>query len=101
MATIALGVALMLVLTACQEPLSTEASGEVVYRVGCASCHGADLEGGRGPALDAGSEAADRGDAYYLQTITRGNGRMPAVRGFTEEQIERVIGYIRTRQGGS
>ncbi|MFQ5966017.1 MAG: c-type cytochrome [Acidimicrobiia bacterium] len=87
-------------------PLSPDASGEEVYAGRCAGCHGDDLEGGggftnpRGPSLGPGSQSADRSDAYYVQTITRGQGRMPPVRGLTDAQIERVIAYIRSVQSG-
>ena len=92
---------------ACGEaPLSPDATGDEIYRARCASCHGRDLEGGgglfnpRGPALGPGSPAADRSDSYYVQTIIRGQGRMPAVRGLTDDQIERVVAYIRSVQAG-
>ncbi|HEY5578157.1 MAG TPA: cytochrome c [Acidimicrobiia bacterium] len=91
----------------CTKPLAADASGEDVYTARCASCHGDRLQGGggvlspRGPGLGPGSVAAGRSDDYYLQTIRNGNGRMPPVRGLTEQQIDRVISFIRRVQGGA
>lgn len=102
----AAGIALLLLAAAsCSRPLAPDASGEEIYAARCASCHGADLRGGgllnpNAPSLGPGSEAAARSDAFYVQTITRGQGRMPAVRGLTPEQVERVIGYVRSVQEG-
>ena len=90
----------------CGEPLPDDASGEEVYRATCAQCHGDELQGGGGllspdgPPLGPGSAAAGQPDEFYIQTITRGSGRMPAVRVLNEVQIERVITYIRERQEG-
>jgi mono/diheme cytochrome c family protein len=95
---------LALVTASCAPALPPDASGEEIYQARCASCHGGDLEGsgslvsGRGPALGAESEAAGRADSLYVQAITRGTGRMPAVRSLTDEQVTRVIAYIRRVQ---
>lgn len=76
------------------------ATGSEIYDQICSRCHGSQLEGGVGPALGAGSAAADRDDEYWTQTITRGRGRMPAFRStLTDEQIQRVIDFAREQQG--
>ncbi len=91
---------LALVLTACGR-IPEDASGIEIYLQACARCHGAELEGRIGPALGAGSDVADQPDQYYVTTITRGKGRMPSFRAtLTEEQIERVIAFVRSRQIG-
>ena len=48
--------------------------GEDVYEGQCASCHGGDLEGGTGPALDEGQYDEDE----ILTAIEEGPGEMPA-----------------------
>ena len=44
--------------------------------------------------LTAGSAADQMPDSYWIQTILKGKGSMPAVR-ITEEQAQIVIDYIR------
>jgi mono/diheme cytochrome c family protein len=48
--------------------------GESVYEGQCASCHGGELEGGSGPALDSG----DYDEETILTAIEEGPGSMPA-----------------------
>ncbi len=88
------------------------APGDVLYRASCANCHGAD---GRGadPALLAFEEevpdftdcdfAAREPDADWIAVAHEGgpvrgfSAMMPAFRGaLTPEQLQRVMGYIRT-----
>lgn len=89
-----------LVLGACSTSVPPNAGGEEIYELVCARCHGSGLEGGVGPALGSGSDAAANGHDYYLQTISRGRGRMPAFgSSLSEEQIELVIRYLREQQG--
>lgn len=92
--------AAVLLFGACSASVSPDAGGAEIYELVCARCHGADLEGGLGPALGAGSAAAANGHDYYLQTISRGRGRMPAFgSSLSDEQIELVISYLREQQG--
>jgi mono/diheme cytochrome c family protein len=52
-----------------------------------------------GPALGAGSHAAEQPDGYLLTTITRGRGAMPSFsRTLSETQIEAVVAYLREQQ---
>jgi mono/diheme cytochrome c family protein len=93
--------AAMLAVTACSGP-AEDASGEDVYLQVCARCHGADLGGGVGPALGAGSEAADRTDEFLVDTITHGRGRMPSFsQTLSPAQIDRVVTYLRRVQAGT
>lgn len=73
--------------------------GEVIYANRCARCHGADLAGGSGPALGAGSEAAAKDDEHYRTVIVGGRGAMPAFRSLSDQQVDAVINYLRTEQG--
>tara|TARA_B100001758_G_scaffold159863_1_gene137836 strand:- start:184 stop:492 length:309 start_codon:yes stop_codon:yes gene_type:complete len=70
-------------------------TGEEVYEARCSACHGKDFEGRVGPALDAGSQSASMPDSYWVQTITKGKGSMPAQR-LTDNEVTMVIEYIRS-----
>lgn len=63
--------------------------GESVYEGQCASCHGGDLGGGAGPALDGGDYAHED----ILAAIEEGPGSMPEnlVEG---EEAEAVAEFI-------
>lgn len=60
------------------QPEETEDSGdgEEVYQESCASCHGDDLEGESGPALD--TVGADMSKDEILDQIEEGGDGMPA-----------------------
>ena len=93
--------ALALVVSACGPSVSPEADGVEVYIQVCARCHADNLTGGLGPPL-VGEESPtlDRPEAYIVQTITSGLGRMPSFRNtLTEEQIQLVTDYIFEQQG--
>lgn len=80
--------------------IDESSTGEQVYDQVCSRCHGAQLEGGIGPALGAGTDAAGRDDQFWTQIISRGFGRMPSFRStLSEEQILRVIEFARQEQG--
>jgi len=79
--------------------LPPDATGQQVYGVFCASCHGEDLSGGFGPALGVGSDAADMTDEFYRFTIEHGLGRMPSYgSSLTDVQVDRVVAYLREAQ---
>jgi len=91
--------ACLVVLTACTEPPPLDASGQEIYQQVCANCHGEDLNGGIGPAIGTGSNAADQDDDFLVLTITRGRGSMPSFDStLTDEQIDRVVDYLRAEQ---
>ena len=88
-------------------PLAADADGGSVYQARCASCHGEDLRGtDKGPSqLSIVYEPNHHGDESYRSAIRNGVaqhhwgfGNMPAVEDITDDQIERVITYIRTQQ---
>jgi mono/diheme cytochrome c family protein len=87
----------LVVLSGCTGPPPASATGEEIYGQVCANCHGEDLNGGIGPAIGAGSNAAEQDDEFLVLTITRGRGRMPSFdTTLTDDQIARVIAYVRT-----
>jgi cytochrome c553 len=83
--------------------------GEALYRSACAGCHGTRGEGGEGPALHNKVLLATATDTYLVETIRQGRPGTP-MEGFREasvirpaltpEQIEAVVAYIRSWEGG-
>lgn len=73
-----------------------------IYAERCASCHGRDLSGGRGPSLFNPALLAERTDAELHATIVNGlaAGGMPAFKGQLDDgQIGRLLAYLRIRSG--
>ncbi|GEL07256.1 c-type cytochrome [Salisediminibacterium halotolerans] len=64
--------------------------GEDVYEGACASCHGGDLEGGTGPALDGGAYSEEE----IITAIEEGPGDMPAGLTDSDEESEAVAEFI-------
>lgn len=76
-------------------------SGAELYVANCASCHGAQLEGGIGPELDRGSEASELSDGRYVLRITEGIREMPGFGGqLDSDEIDKIVAYVREQQGG-
>lgn len=96
-----LAVVLAVVAIACGGRPAPDASGVEIYDQLCARCHGSDLEGGVGPALGMDSRIVGESDEYLRVTIWGGRGSMPSFRRtLSEEQIKRVIDYLREVQDG-
>ena len=90
-----------LLAVACVGRPAPEADGEQMYLQLCSNCHGAELQGGLGPALGPGSNAAVQPDEFLRVSITEGRGRMPSFSStLSDPQIERLIAYLRQEQGG-
>jgi mono/diheme cytochrome c family protein len=88
-------------LVACLSRPDPDASGQAIYEQLCASCHRVDLSGRVGPSLGPGSESADQPDDSLILAVISGKGRMPSFgETLTEEQVLRVVGYIREKQKG-
>lgn len=91
--------AVALLMAACAKPPPLDASGLEIYEQVCSNCHGQDLSGAIGPDIGPDSNAASQDDAFLRLTITRGRGSMPSFGStLAEEQIDRVIDYLRSRQ---
>jgi mono/diheme cytochrome c family protein len=79
-------------------------AGKTVYTNRCKMCHGTD--GAGNPAMGrmlkvefralASDYIQDKKDAELIQIITKGKGKMAAVRGLSEQQLEDVIAYLRS-----
>jgi mono/diheme cytochrome c family protein len=73
-------------------PAGDAARGQQIFAATCAGCHGAQAEGGVGPAL-AGNPI---GIEQALATIRSGRGVMPAglVTGVDEQDVAAYLGTI-------
>jgi mono/diheme cytochrome c family protein len=93
-------VGLALLAAACGGAPDADTFGADLYDISCARCHGADLEGGIGPALEAGSNAATvLTDDQIFGAIRSGPGAMPTFPRLTDEQVSSVVDYLRERHG--
>ena len=87
------------VVSACVGRPEVDASGEEIYLQLCSNCHGDQLEGGVGPPLGPGSNAAEQPDEYLRVTIVEGRGRMPSFSSsLSDVQVGRLIDYLREAQ---
>lgn len=85
------------------------AAGKRLFDAACAGCHGARGEGGEGPALANSVLAASATDTFLTETIARGR-RGTVMEGFltatpvrpalARSDIEAVVSYVRSLQGG-
>lgn len=77
--------------------LANNDSGEQLYQQHCSACHGSNGSGGVGVPLALPDFQASVSDDYLRETIRLGRpGRiMPPFPSLTDDQIDRVIGYIR------
>lgn len=92
---------MVVVLAACSVARpADDATGEEIYAMLCHNCHGPQLQGGPlGPSIAAGSNSADRPDAFLRFAILRGKGRMPSFDSYLDDdQVERLVEYIREVQ---
>ena len=89
---------LVATLPACVGRPPDDATGEDVYLQLCANCHGATLEGAVGPALGPGSASAEQPDEFLRMTISQGRGRMPSFESLSDDQVGRLISFIRQEQ---
>jgi cytochrome c5 len=97
--TVLLIIVFAFVLTGCSGTPSADTLGADLYGVSCARCHGTDLNGGIGPALDAGSKTAlVLTDEQIADVIRVGPGAMPGFGRLTDEQVDSLVDYLRQRQ---
>lgn len=90
--------AIALVGISCAGSPGDDTFGAELYNVSCARCHGGDLEGGIGPALDATSNTAlVLTDDQIANVIRVGPGAMPAFGQLTDDQIASLVDYLRER----
>lgn len=81
-----------------RQPLQGLTGGEL-YQVACAQCHGTDLEGGVGPRLGRGSDAAEDDDDEIIRRIRLGRDEMPSfANALTDDQIRSIVDFLREEQ---
>ena len=69
------------------------AMAEAAYKSNCLSCHGDQLQGGFGPALNAVGASLSREQIY--QVITKGKGNMPGFGGrLSEDEIVNLTNWL-------
>lgn len=74
--------------------LALLASGRQLYAANCASCHGAQGQGGPAGPMLAGSRSAAR-EANVLNAVRYGRGTMPGYLAILDEaEIEAVVQYV-------
>jgi mono/diheme cytochrome c family protein len=115
--SLTIGVFVAIVIAACGDDASDGGGSEVVtftgsdgaelYAQACASCHGAELDGtDQGPPfLDAIYRPGHHADPAFFLAAKRGArahhwnfGNMPPVEGISEQQIDAIVAFVRTRQ---
>ncbi len=85
---------------ACSSPPPPTATGPELYSELCSTCHGVGLEGRAGPRLGVGAPSAVEPDTYLETAIVRGVGRMPSFEYLSEEQVSRLVDFLRNVQAG-
>lgn len=82
-------------------------AGKVLFDANCAQCHGEEAMGSeRGPPLvHAIYEPGHHGDAAFHRAVSMGTpahhwpfGDMPPVEGLSEDEVEKIIAYVRGLQ---
>ena len=85
------------------EPLPSLTGGQL-YAIACASCHGAQGEGGVGPALNTQEFQDAYDDQTLFDTISNGHMATPMVAwgdNLSDEQIQLLVDYIRVLGGAT
>ncbi len=75
------------------------AAGKAVYAAQCASCHGANAEGGFGPAL-AGAPIVENAD-QFASIVKNGLGAMPPFAQLSDQEIADLRAYLGSLGGGA
>ena len=70
-----------------------EEMGRAVYEQNCQMCHGADLKGDRGPALD--TVVSTIGEDAVRSTIKSGKGMMPAFASMPEQSMDYLMAFLK------
>ncbi len=69
-----------------------EAKAQETYQASCAGCHGANLEGGFGPALNTVGSRMDANAIYDI--IKNGRGQMPPQGQVSDEDAKNVAEWL-------
>lgn len=90
----------LIVIAGCSSPPPPDVTGPELFNQLCATCHGAQLEGKTGPPLGQYSPSSTLPDEYLVTSIRRGIGTMPSFDHLSDDQVERLVSYIRNVQAG-
>jgi mono/diheme cytochrome c family protein len=74
------------------------AAGEAMFKAKCAACHGVNGKGNevlKTPDM-AAADVQKKSDADLSGVITNGNGKMPAFKTLTADQVKDLVSYIRS-----
>jgi mono/diheme cytochrome c family protein len=84
------------------------AAGKTIFDANCATCHGANaagLDGAGPPLVHIVYEPNHHSDAAFHLAVQRGVrahhwpfGNMPPVKGVGQEDVEKIVAYVRTLQ---
>jgi putative heme-binding domain-containing protein len=90
-----------LFLQATPSPPGEQAQGQKLFRAHCASCHGFDGSGGRGPSLATSKLRNVTDDKSLMTVISQGieGTEMPATWMLSEAEVSRIAKYVRSLAG--
>jgi mono/diheme cytochrome c family protein len=79
------------------DPAASDAV-RTLYLGSCAGCHGRDLAGGVGPALDGSLGSPAPGRERIREVVRQGHGRMPPIgSAWSDEELDAVATFVRER----
>jgi mono/diheme cytochrome c family protein len=81
-----------------QEPEGSKSSGQAVYDRVCHMCHGPEGRGDAAPRL----VPFDRSYEELLAIVRDGRGQMPPIstKRLPDEEVARIVGYLKTLSAG-
>lgn len=86
-------------LSVCGLTFAGATEGKAVYASKCASCHGPDGKGKDAIAKMFKVEMKQLGpqsEAEIKDAVTKGKGKMHAINGLSEKQVDDVAAYVKT-----
>lgn len=72
------------------------AAAEEIYNNNCMGCHGGNLEGGAGPALDTIGATLSKDD--IADVIKNGKGQMPAQKQLSDDDVDTLAEWLAAKK---